>query len=116
MLEAFVGPCPQGMQTCHGPNHDPGDNRLSNIRWDTPKQNAADRTENGVWKAAHGERSGRAKRTEDDIEEMFRMRRRGLTHATIAHRFCASESCVSRALRGLEWAHVYKRMMQGERS
>jgi hypothetical protein len=41
VLEAFVGPCPPGMLCCHGDN-DPGNNRLTNLRWDTPTANMED--------------------------------------------------------------------------
>lgn len=41
VLEAFVGPCPEGMEACHGPGG-PGDNRISNLRWDTQKENRRD--------------------------------------------------------------------------
>lgn len=41
VLEAFVGPCPAGMEGCHR-NCDPSDNRLINLRWDYPKANVAD--------------------------------------------------------------------------
>lgn len=41
VLEAFVGPCPPGMEACHW-NGIPGDNRLHNLRWDTPSANNAD--------------------------------------------------------------------------
>lgn len=41
VLEAFVGPCPPGMEACHR-NCDNQDNRLSNLRWDTPRGNALD--------------------------------------------------------------------------
>lgn len=42
VLLAFVGPCPEGMEACHG-NDIPDDNRLSNLRWDTRKANVSDR-------------------------------------------------------------------------
>lgn len=42
VLEAFVGPCPEGMEACHN-NGDPADNRLENLRWDTKSANMTDR-------------------------------------------------------------------------
>lgn len=46
ILETFVGPRPAGMWGCH---HDDNqrNNRLSNLAWKTPKENAADATANG---------------------------------------------------------------------
>lgn len=42
VLEAFVGPCPEGLQCCHGDGVKTN-NRLSNLRWDTPLGNWLDR-------------------------------------------------------------------------
>ena len=47
VLEAFVGPCPPGMESCHR-NGVRDDNRVSNLRWDTPLANAADRIAHGT--------------------------------------------------------------------
>lgn len=41
VLEAFLGPCPDGMEGCHN-NGDPTDNRLQNLRWDTHSSNMRD--------------------------------------------------------------------------
>lgn len=41
VLMAFIGPCPPGLEACHG-NDIPDDNRLENLRWDTRKANRAD--------------------------------------------------------------------------
>lgn len=41
VLEAFVGPCPTGMETRHL-SGDPGDNRLANLAWGTPADNNQD--------------------------------------------------------------------------
>lgn len=38
VMLAFVGPCPEGMEVCHGPGG-PDDNRLGNLRYDTHRAN-----------------------------------------------------------------------------
>jgi len=38
VLLAFVGPCPDGMETLHL-NHKPADNRLANLRYGTQSEN-----------------------------------------------------------------------------
>lgn len=43
VLECFVGPCPEGMEARHFPDHDKSNNRLENLSWGTAKANAADR-------------------------------------------------------------------------
>lgn len=43
---AFIGPRPEGMQVCHH-NDDPTDNRVENLRYDTPAANVADSIRNG---------------------------------------------------------------------
>lgn len=47
VLEAFVGPCPDGMEACHA-NDRPSDNRLVNLRWDTRSENQRDSIRNGT--------------------------------------------------------------------
>lgn len=46
VLEAFRGPCPPGHEACHW-DDDPMNNRLDNLRWDTPSGNQRDRVRNG---------------------------------------------------------------------
>lgn len=51
VLEAFVGPRPEGMECCHD-DDDPANNRLENLRWDTHSSNLNDRIKNGsLWQA-----------------------------------------------------------------
>ena len=47
VLETFIGPCPPGMEACHNNGKRP-DNRPSNLRWDTRKNNHWDRWEHGT--------------------------------------------------------------------
>lgn len=57
VLEAFVGPRPAGMEACHG-DGDPGNNRLSNLRWDTHESNMDDQRRHGT---NHNSRKSRCK-------------------------------------------------------
>lgn len=52
ILLAFKGPRPEGLHCCHG-NGDRTDNRPSNLRWDTPGSNSADRLKHSA-----GQRGG----------------------------------------------------------
>lgn len=47
VMAAFVGPKPVGTQVCHN-NGDPSDNRLVNLRYDTPAANAMDTLRHGT--------------------------------------------------------------------
>ena len=47
VLEAFVGPCPEGMECCHD-NGDPSDPRLINLRWGSHSDNMLDMARHGT--------------------------------------------------------------------
>jgi hypothetical protein len=47
VLEAFVGPCPPGHECAHGDGN-PGNPRLTNLRWATPTENHADKKLHGT--------------------------------------------------------------------
>lgn len=47
ILTTFVGPRPAGMECCHN-NGIRTDNRISNLRWDTHKNNQLDRAKHGT--------------------------------------------------------------------
>lgn len=47
VLEAFAGIAPDGTECCHN-NGDPTDNRLENLRWDTPGANRLDSVGHGT--------------------------------------------------------------------
>jgi len=46
VMLAFIGPCPEGLECCHNDGH-PGNNALSNLRYDTKSANARDRRRHG---------------------------------------------------------------------
>lgn len=61
VLEAFEGPCPEGMEACHD-DGDGANNRRDNLRWDTHVENMKDQIRHGT--TARGERSSLSKITE----------------------------------------------------
>jgi len=65
VLEAFVGPRPQGAQACHGDGNR-ANNLVINLRWDTVKANHSDKIKHGT--VLRGEKHGRAKITEESLQ------------------------------------------------
>jgi len=51
-LTTFAGPCPPGMETCHGPGGRADNRWPENIRWGTKKENAEDQFLHGRPRAA----------------------------------------------------------------
>lgn len=102
VLEAFVGPCPDGMEACHN-NGDRLDNRLVNLRWDTHEENSADRNRHGTQPV--GSRSVNAKLDESAAEEI--LSRMGRDSASVvAREFGVSCKSITNIWEGRTWKHV----------
>ena len=102
VLEAFVGPCPPGMQ-CRHLNGDRADNRLENLAWGTPAQNRADQRRHGTEIA--GEAHHAATLTAAQVAEA-RARAGVETVAGLAARFRVTKQTVSDAIAGRTWSHL----------
>lgn len=93
VLEAFVGPCPDGMEARHLDGN-PTNNRLENLAWGSHQENEADKRAHGT--APTGERGPGAKLNSRQV-------------AAIRHRFAAGERAVDLAAEfGIHWATLYK--------
>jgi hypothetical protein len=104
VLEAFVGPKPEGTECCHG-DGDRSNNFVGNLRWDTPKNNCADKKRHGT--LAYGARAGNTKLTAEDIPKIRAMK----SEVWGAMSRCAREFKVNAAtIRdiwiGRTWTHV----------
>lgn len=105
VLTAFIGPCPEGMQACHFPNKDRMDNRLSNLRWDTPKGNSGDRIYHGTDPSE--ERNPRAKLTREKVKiirEMYSSRQ--YSQSQLGRIFEVGQDTISSVVRFETWPHV----------
>lgn len=105
VLEAFVGPCPTGMEVRHFPDRNPANNHLDNLRYGTPKDNAADRVIHGT--ASQGERHYKAKLTEHNIQHIRQLcAEKKQTLTEIASLFGVSADTISNIRSRKTWRHV----------
>lgn len=103
VLEAFVGPRPEGMQVCHEDGNRQN-NALSNLRWGTPTDNADDMRRHGRF--AIGAKHGQAKLTDEKVKEMRRLREAGRTCTSLAAEFGVCLAVASKVCRRESWRHV----------
>ena len=99
VLEAFVGKCPEEMEGCHNDgNHQ--NNKLENLRWDTPKNNHADKVKHNT--SNSGERCNWAKLTK---EQVFAIRIDSRLQRIIAEEYGVKQNQISRIKSGVRWVH-----------
>lgn len=100
VLSSFVEPSPSGMEACHN-DGDRENNRLENLRWDTRKENHADKKKHGTWQG--GEKSGTSKLTDDLVRYI---RASSESHETLANEIGVHKSCIEKVRYGETWRHV----------
>jgi len=96
VLEVFVCHRPTGME-CRHLDGDKTNNRLSNLAWGTPKENAADKCKHGA--AAQ-------KLTPEAVKQIRAMRQSGKTLLEIANKFGVCFQTVSDTCLRKRWKHV----------
>jgi hypothetical protein len=100
VLEAFVGPCPDGLEACHGD----GDHRncsLGNLRWDTRESNRADAIRHGTHVC--GEKSGLSRLTEDQVRAI---RASSESQRDLAVQFGVSQPNIHAIITRRTWKHI----------
>jgi hypothetical protein len=103
MLLTFVGPRPDGME-CRHRNGDRTDNRLANLSWGTPRENADDRVLHGT--VARGERIANSVLSVQKVRQIRRWAAAGQTQTEIARRLGVHRATVGDVVAGRQWAHV----------
>lgn len=103
VLETFVGPCPSGMEACHGDGIFSNDS-LENLRWDTRQSNINDRIKHG----SHGIgiRNAMAKLNENQVKHIRYLYSNGYTIKSIGELFHVSHGCVSGIVYNVNWKHI----------
>lgn len=99
VLEAFVSPCPPGMEACHFPDPDKGNNALSNLRWDTRSANYADRVRHG--RGLKGRKRPNFRwLTQEQLDQVAVLRAAGMKPKAISQATGISRAQVHRLLNG----------------
>lgn len=102
---AFLGPRPEGLEVCHA-DGSRDNNRLSNLRYGTRRDNSKDMVAHGRapdGSNARGEKNGLARLTEVEIRLIRQM---SGTQKEIAEMFGVTPSNISCIQRRKTWAHV----------
>lgn len=112
VLEAFVGPCPGGME-CRHLDGNPRNNNLSNLKWGTRSENQQDSVRHGTKysyfqdgkKINIGVNNPMVKLTEDNVKQIKRMKGT-LTQRARAEMFNVSPSAIQGIDDGKTWSHI----------
>lgn len=78
-------------------------NKLENLEWCTASENQKHAFKTGLQKARKGESSNFAKLTEEDVKQVFELRKQGLLQREIAEIVGCTSSNISAILREKSW-------------
>lgn len=106
VLEAFVGPCPDGME-CRHLDGNAKNNHLSNLAWGTPAENCDDKRKHGRQCHMRGELNGHAILTDSQVLEIrARWAKGGVTQKKLAKDYSTSASNIRFIVTGATWKHI----------
>lgn len=106
VLEAFVGSCPLGKQSCHN-DGDPSNNFIGNLRYDTPKANKEDTRKHGRLPNQKGSKNNCAKLNEWQVRIINRLLEDNyLTIKEIAEIFNVSRQTIGSIKNHKRWGHI----------
>lgn len=105
VLEAFVGKRPKGFEACHYDGNRKN-NKLSNLRWDTHKNNMGDAVRHGTMKKKTLEDNHNSKLKIWQvrlIKKMYKKNIFGRGSSVLAKKFGVSSGCIMAIINGNNW-------------
>lgn len=113
VMEAFVGPRPEGLEVCHGPGGH-YDNRLVNLSYASSAKNAEDKRRDGTLIFGEGIKGSRL--TEQAVIECRGRYAAGETTTSLAAEFGVSAGTIGEAVTGDTWSHLPGATPRGEKA
>lgn len=106
LLETFVSPCPPGMEACHNDGIK-SNIALSNLRWDTHKNNHKDRIKHDTLSCNQGEKNPRAILTKENVIKIKELLdQEELIQKEIAKMFGVTRSAINHINAGTSWSYI----------
>jgi NUMOD4 motif/HNH endonuclease len=102
VADAFLGPCPPGLERRHK-DGDSTNCRLGNLEFGTHAENVQDKVRHGTDR--RGERHPRARLTDEIVRQARERRAAGETVAALSAEYGITPSAMSKAIRGDTWRH-----------
>lgn len=96
VLQAFVGPCPEGFESCHN-NGNAEDNKLSNLRWDSHSSNMRD---------ILIQQSNPSNLQISEVLEIRKLHSDGLSQRSLAKKFDVSTTTIRKIVTGKSWNFI----------
>lgn len=103
VLTIFIGPRPPGMECCHNDGVRIN-NRLTNLRWDTCKNNHRDQVSHGT--NPSGERSSLSKLTETQVVEIRELYIQGYSYQKLSEMFLVTKGTIAAIMQQRTWTHL----------
>lgn len=105
VLLAFRGPKPRSDMECRHLDGNPGNNRLSNLKWGTKKENQQDRIRHGT--DDNGEKSANARLTTSQVLAIRAEYKTGrISQSKLARKYGVRQGTISNILRRITWKLV----------
>lgn len=105
VCRAFFGTPLPGQEVCHDDGNK-SNNRSSNLKWGTPKENQLDMTRHGTRASRAGEKNGSAKLTAGQVYEIRNRINEGESKTAIASDFKVSACIISMIGLRKKWKHL----------
>lgn len=103
VLLTFVGPCPEGMESCHG-EKGKDVNRVDNLRWGTRLSNSHDLDIHGT--RQFGSKHHQAILTEKDVMEIRNSHKKWGDRTRLAKEYNVSPSTIGDIVNGKTWKNL----------